>query len=140
MTRKTIRKNDNQNNKERKSKKPRKFKQEKIFEGELDNKQRSEFRRTKRWILHRLHIKKLQKGLDYITQKPLRKGFTCHHLSSKRDMYTVLSDELQVDLNRGTHDILHTLYTWRCKNPQAITKLLELIEKMYIMNEGKDFE
>ena len=137
MSKRRIKKNDNQNNKERK---PRKQREERVFEGELDNKQRSAFRRTKRWKNHRLHIKKLQNGLDYITHKPLRKGFTCHHLSSDRSRYQELSDELQIDLNPRSHETLHTLFSWLCSDPKIIERMFEVLSRMYILNNGKDFE
>lgn len=142
---KTIRKNNNQNNREKKNsekktRKPRKIKEEPIFEGELNNKERSKFRQTKRWKLHRLHIKSIQNGLDYVTHKPLRKGYQCHHLSSDRSRYCELSDELQIGVNRQTHDAIHLLFSWKCKNPQAIDRLLEVVNKMYEMNNGRDFD
>jgi len=92
---------------------------------------KTKFRNTKQWKEFRLKLKRERK-IDYITQKPLRKGFNCHHKDMNPANYENLNPNNFEVLNKNTHKIVHEIF--RYKDWQGylkrLKKVLEDMEKL----------
>lgn len=73
---------------------------------------KTKFRNTKQWKEFRLKLKRERK-IDYITQKPLRKGFNCHHKDMNPANYENLNPENFEVLNKNTHKIVHEIFRYK---------------------------
>lgn len=87
-------------------------------------------RKSKEWKQLRDTIYKTQHGLDFITGKPLRNGWQCHHLNPKE--YGNLEPVLFVGLNKYTHKLIHLLFDYvKIRSIQSENKKLDtVIQKM----------
>lgn len=92
---------------------------------------KTKFRNTKEWQDFRLKLKEERK-LDYITQKPLRKGFNCHHKDLKEENYNILTPENFEVLNKNTHKIVHEIFRYKDWRGylKRLEKVLEDMEKI----------
>ncbi len=92
---------------------------------------KTKFRSSAKWKKFRQFCKNRDR-IDYITQKPLLKGFNLHHLDLDENHYQDLSDETKfICLNKQTHEMIHWLYRYYQKDPSIIQRLEELLQKMY---------
>ena len=96
---------------------------------------KTKFRSTSRWKKFRQYCKKRDK-VDYITQKPLLKGFNLHHLNLNETHYQDLSDETKfVCLNKSTHEMVHWLYRYYQNDQTIIDRLEEILKQMFQINK-----
>ena len=84
--------------------------------------------------------KKPIKAKDPFTGNDLKSNFQLHHLDLDPKNYTELLREHFVACNANTHDIIHDIYTQYCKDPKSLDRLVEIIKKMYEINQGKDIK
>lgn len=116
----------------------------------LSEEDKNWFRRTKAWVEFRktfenVGTKKFKNGkekpikaTDFLTGNPLKKGFNLHHMRLDSRLYTDLDSEYFIPLNMQSHDVIHWIHTQRCKDPDFMKRLVELSDRMYEINEGKD--
>ena len=99
-------------------------------------KERNSFRKTKLWQAFRKQIAKLYDNRDAITGDRLRKGWNLHHMDLDKQNYDKLIPEHFIPLNKGTHDLLHRLYTFivKAKNDR-FDNLLSMIYYMRALND-----
>ena len=78
------------------------------------SKEKAKFRATSVWKKFRELLKKERK-VDFITKKPLRKGFQVHHLDLNENHYKDLNPLNFVTVNKNSHKIIHEIYRydWR---------------------------
>ena len=99
------------------------------------SKEKAKFRNTSRWKKFRKEMYKKADGKDFLTGKPLRKGWQLHHLDMSLDNYKVLSPERFVCLNRTTHEMVHFLF--RYKNYKDILRQANsVLDEMTFYNKG----
>ncbi len=94
---------------------------------------KSKFRSTSKW-------KKFRKGMkakckvDYITNRPLIKGWNLHHLDLNSDHYEDISNESHFCcLNKTSHELVHWLFRykdWR----DVLNRTKELLQHMEELN------
>jgi hypothetical protein len=99
-------------------------------------KAKRKFRTSKQWKTFRNFMKKLSGNKDLITNKPLRKGFSVHHLDLREENYNILFPDNFVCLNNLTHKTVHFLYTYYKNDPAVLDRLREVLERMVVINEG----
>ena len=116
----------------------------------LNQEEKSWFRTTHAWVDFRKTFevdtykelkngkKKPIKAVDYLTGNPLKKGYQLHHMDLNSEHYTDLIREHFIPLNPQSHDTLHWAYTQMCKDKDFINRFVDLLNKMYEINNGKD--
>lgn len=116
----------------------------------LNQEEKSWFRTTHAWVDFRKTFevdtykelkngkKKPIKAVDYLTGNPLKKGYQLHHMDLNSQHYTDLIREYFIPLNPQSHDTLHWAYTQMCKDKDFINRFVDLLNKMYEINNGKD--
>lgn len=116
----------------------------------LNQEEKSWFRTTHTWVDFRKTFevdtykelkngkKKPIKAVDYLTGNPLKKGYQLHHMDLNSQHYTDLIREHFIPLNPQSHDTLHWAYTQMCKDKDFINHFVDLLNKMYEINNGKD--
>lgn len=82
--------------------------------------------------------KKPIKAKDPFTGNDLAKSFQLHHMDLDPKNYTELNPEHFLGCNPNTHDLIHDIYTQYCKDPSSLDRLVDIIKKMYEINQGKD--
>lgn len=99
-------------------------------------KERTSFRKTKQWLDFRKQIAELYGNKDAITGDKLRKGWNLHHMDLDKQNYDKLIPEHFIPLNKGTHELLHRLYTFivKAKNDR-FDNLLSMIYSMRTLND-----
>lgn len=98
-------------------------------------KQKRRVRQSKRWKELK-HIKNIeQKGKDPITLGKLSTKSNCHHLDLRLENYSNLEPDNFVLLNQKTHECVHFLYTYYRKDKNVIDRLVEILEKMFLINK-----
>ena len=99
-------------------------------------KEKNRFRKTKQWLDFRKQIAKLYGNKDAITGDRLRKGWNLHHMDLDKQNYDKLISEHFIPLNKGTHELLHRLYTFivKAKNDR-FDNLLSMIYFMRALND-----
>ena len=95
---------------------------------------KKKFRGTKAWKTFR---ESFNKEKDAITNMKLYKGWNCHHMDLNPDNYDKLIKENFVPLNMQSHEFIHWIYNYYRKDKDVINRLLTILEKMYILNEGE---
>lgn len=99
------------------------------------NQNKAAFRRTSKWKNFRKYMKKISK-IDYITGKPLLKGWQLHHLDMSEEHYTNLDQRNFKCLNRMSHEFIHWLFRytdWR----DVLTRTAIVLEEMERLNYQK---
>ena len=96
--------------------------------------EKRKFRQSKEWKQFREALKKQAQGKDAITQKPLHKGFQCHHQDLNKENYKNLIPEHFICCNRMTHDFIHWLYSYYKADPQIIDRIKAEMETMQKIN------
>lgn len=92
---------------------------------------KSKLRATAAWKKHRLAVAEKDEKIDYITQKKLRKGFSCHHLDQRKENYDKLDDlDRFLSLNKKSHDALHFIYPYWLKDEKIIDRIVDALNKM----------
>lgn len=106
----------------------------------MNDKQKSKrkFRQSKEWKSFRGFMKKLSKGKDAITQKPLRKGYQVHHELLDENRYSELDPEHFICCNNLTHKVIHWLYTYWKSDKKIIDRLKDEMERMEKINRGTE--
>lgn len=99
----------------------------------MNSKEKAKFRKTKEWKEFREYMKAKYNGKDVITGQPLRKGWNLHHMDLNSNNYTILDENNFIPLNRGTHELLHRLYTF-CTKKERTENMFSYIEKMRKLN------
>lgn len=96
---------------------------------------KSKFRASSEWKSFRKKMKEKQK-VDFITGKPLYKGFNLHHLDLDEKHYEDISNEDNfVCLNQKSHYLIHFLF--RYKEWRQLLKNTEtLLERMEKINDN----
>lgn len=98
-------------------------------------KEKRKFRQSKEWKEFREVLKKQAGGKDAITQKPLRKGFQCHHRDLNKENYKNLIPEQFICCNIMTHDFIHWLYLYYKADPSIIDRIKAEMEIMQKINQ-----
>lgn len=97
-----------------------------------ESKAKSKFRQTSKWKKFRAFIKKSRK-IDFVTGKPLLKGWQLHHANMQIGMYGNLNPENFYALNKTTHELIHFL--WRYTEWRKLLEQIRIIlEKMEQLN------
>ena len=96
---------------------------------------KAKLRATKEWKAFRLKIAEKQDKKDFITGKPLRKGYNVHHLDMSAENYDKLIDENFIALNKQTHDALHFLFRYYQNDKDILEKFKEVLDKMVELNK-----
>ena len=78
------------------------------------SKEKAKFRATSVWKKFRELLKK-EREVDFITKKPLRKGFQVHHCDLNENHYKDLNPLNFITVNKNSHKIIHEIYRydWR---------------------------
>lgn len=93
------------------------------------------FRNSKKWkeLRHRKNVE--QKGIDPVTLGKLNKTCNLHHLNLDEEQYCNLSNEDNfVMLNKQTHEVVHWLWRYYCKDESVLLRLKEVLDKMKELN------
>ena len=95
-------------------------------------KEKAKFRRTAAWKKFRQKMRCKNK-VDFVTDKPLLKGFQVHHCDMSLENYKNLKEENFYCLNKTTHEIIHFLFrykNWR----ELLDRIRIVLEKMEKLN------
>ena len=106
---------------------------------------KQEIIKSLKWKRHRYFLIDVYENKDVITLSKLRKGFPVHHLDQQTEHYAILTTERQIPINYKTHEVLHYLYPYYCKDPAVIKRLEKYLKLMKKLSEDpnpitKDFE
>lgn len=96
-----------------------------------NQKDKRNFRNSKKWkeTRHKKNVE--QKGIDPITCKKLIKGCNCHHLDDRAENYEKCDDlERFVCLNKQTHDVIHFLYRYYQKDEAILDRMKYYLDLM----------
>lgn len=104
----------------------------------MNDAERKQFRKSPVWKKFRTYMKRKHYSIDTITCVPLTKTWNLHHINMSHKQYDDLSDEnMFLPLNEDTHKCVHYLYSFYKKDKQVMTRLTNLLEKMYEVNKGR---
>ena len=98
-----------------------------------ESKEKAKFRRTATWKKFRQRMRSKNK-VDFVTQKPLLKGFQVHHCDMRLENYKELKEENFYCLNKTTHEMIHFLFrytNWR----ELLERIKIVLEKMESLNK-----
>lgn len=99
-------------------------------------KKKTKFRNSVKWKRFRHFMNVKQKGLCYISHKKLLKGANLHHCDLNEKHYEDLSKpENFVFLNKAMHSVVHDLWRYYKDDPDVITRLIEVLDKMKELNK-----
>lgn len=98
-------------------------------------KKKTKFRKSIKWRKF-LHYKNVQQnGLCYITHKKLQKYAALHHADMNPEHYEDLSNpDSFFYLCKSMHDVVHALWRYYEKDPDVLTRLKEVLDKMKELN------
>lgn len=100
-----------------------------------ESKEKAKFRQTSVWKKFRQKLK-TQRKVDFITGKPLHKGFQIHHLDMSLANYKDLNPDNYLTVNRTSHELIHFLF--RYKDWKEILKRIYIaLERMEELNVRK---
>ena len=99
------------------------------------NEMKKEFRKTKEWKEFSKCLK-AERKVDALTLAKLRKGSTSHHLDLRPEFYKDLDPKKFETLNMKSHDVVHFMYTYYCKDPNILNRLKEILDKMVLLQVG----
>lgn len=105
----------------------------------MTGKDKEKFRRSKTWKDFK-KIMDAQLPYDYVTHKKLSKRHQLHHLNLNPADYTKLNKDNFINLNSESHKIIHWIYSRYTRDPSIIDRIKEVIDIMYIINQGKDIK
>lgn len=98
-----------------------------------ESKYKSKIRARVSWKNFRERLKKERK-IDALTQKPLNKGYECHHCDLNVAHYEIFTDENFELLNTKSHDVVHFLYGYYVKDAAILDRLKAILDKMVALN------
>lgn len=93
------------------------------------------FRKTKRWLEWRNYISNKYNHRDPISDKPLRKGYSVHHLIIDKDRYEELDEENFIPLNKQMHDTIHVCYNYAKSDKNFMNRLVYWVNTMLKLNK-----
>lgn len=99
-------------------------------------KMKTKFRSSEKWKNFRFEKSIEQNGKDYLTQKPLRKGWNLHHADLHPQNYQILEPDNFYCLNPQTHDFIHWLYKYYEKDFTILYRLDEIMRKMKKLSDA----
>lgn len=79
-------------------------------------------------------MKKDCKGVDFITQKKLLKGYQLHHKDMRSENYAQLIPERFVCCNRKTHELIHFCFNYYKDDKDFIQRLQIILDEMCRFN------
>ena len=95
--------------------------------------QKSKFRSSSVWKKWRKAVYDKDKGIDFITQKKIRKGAATHHMDLREEHYMNLDEVGRfMSLNSNTHKFIHWLYSYWCKDKDILMRIEEVLTYMEI--------
>ena len=97
------------------------------------------FRNTKAFKLHKEKKKKECGGIDKITNKKLRKGWSLHHEDLNEKHYKILNDYF-LPCNNLTHKFIHWLWQYYVVDEGIIDRIKTEMERMRAINKGAETE
>ena len=97
------------------------------------------FRNTKAFKLHKEKKKKECGGIDKITYKKLRKGWSLHHEDLNEEHYKILNDYF-LPCNNLTHKFIHWLWQYYVVDEGIIDRIKTEMERMKAINKGAENE
>lgn len=101
-----------------------------------ESKEKVKFRRTATWKKFRQRMRTKNK-VDFVTQKPLLKGFQVHHCDMSIENYKNLKEDHFYCLNKTTHEMIHFLF--RYKNWRELLERIKVVlEKMESLNKQEE--
>lgn len=100
----------------------------------IQQKMKTKFRTSSKWKAFRKQIASKQNNLDVITQKPLRKGFNCHHKDLDEAHYQLLIESNFVCLNKQTHEFIHWLFNYYNKDETILYRIKIILDEMKEVN------
>jgi hypothetical protein len=100
----------------------------------MNTKEKAKFRKTKEWKEFREYMKAKYNSKDPITGDKLRKNWNLHHMDLNSDNYTILDENNFLPLNKGTHELLHRLYTF-CTKKERVDNITSYLKKMRELNK-----
>lgn len=95
-------------------------------------KEKAKFRATSVWKKFR-QLLKAERKVDFITKKPLRKGFQVHHCDLNENHYKDLNPLNFITVNKNSHKIIHEIYRYDWK--MILENLRIVFEKMDELNK-----
>lgn len=106
----------------------------------INQQDKAKIRHTPEWNELRETVSDNFNRLDPISLKPLRKGWTLHHMSQDANNYADFT-ETDADgnyrflpLNKQQHELLHVLYRYASKDTEYIERLLKYLRMMIELN------
>lgn len=72
---------------------------------------------------------------DPISEKPLRKGYSVHHLIMDKDKYEELIEDNFIPLNKQMHDTIHVCFNYAKSDSGFMERLSYWVNKMIELNE-----
>lgn len=100
------------------------------------SKAKAKIRDTAEWKKLRIRIADRQMNKDFITGKPLRKGWQVHHLDMSFENYGNFNDDSHfIGINRSTHEVVHTLYRYYRNDKNYIVRIVQVLDEMLKLNE-----
>lgn len=103
----------------------------------MTGEEKTKFRKTKNWKDFKNKMDKLQ-PMDQLTNKKLSKRHQLHHLNLDPKKYTELKEENFTNLNPESHKVIHWIYSRYCRDPKFMARLIDIINRMIYINEGRD--
>lgn len=99
----------------------------------INQKKKTAFRNSVKWKNFRKKMKELFQ-VDFLTNRPLYKGWNLHHCDMKLENYTdTTNTENFYCLNKQSHEIVHILFRykdWR----EILKRLFVILERMETLN------
>lgn len=98
-------------------------------------KEKSKFRRSKKWLDFRQVMKEYQNGKDFITNGRLPKGWNLHHANLSPEQYEELEPSDFFCLGNQCHDFVHWIYRYYRKDKKVLKRLEVVLERMFELSE-----
>lgn len=102
-----------------------------------NEKLKRKFRATSKWRKFRNYIANKYDKKDAITQKPLRKGYSVHHLCVLPGEYENLEEDRFIPLNKQMHETIHVCFKYQQSDSGFMDRLLYFVNKMIELNGNK---
>lgn len=103
-----------------------------------NQKQKSKFRRSKRWLDFRMEMKEFQDGKDFVTNGKLPKGWNLHHANLNPEHYEELEPSDFFCLGNQCHDFVHWIYRYYRKDKNVLKRLKTVLDRMYELSEKEN--
>lgn len=97
--------------------------------------EKRKFRSSKRWKEWRNYISNKFDHRDVISGKPLRKGYSVHHLCTLPGEYQNLVEDRFIPLNKQMHETIHVCYNYAKSDSGFMERLLYWVNRMIELNK-----